>query len=200
MQGVTSNNTADIPGRSIADQIDEAGMSWRVYAENVPTDCFSGTSASDGPDGTGDYRRKHEPAISFDLIRNDPTRCADITDFSHFSPGGADFNLIVPNMCHDMHDCSVATGDAFMSTFVPRITGDPSWGADDLLVVTFDEGIGTDRHIATVIVSDRVPTGFRSAVPHDHYSFVWTVESAWGLPCLNLACSANTFSEFFPGP
>ena len=198
LQGVTSNGTVDLPGRSLADQIDEAGLSWRVYAENAPTNCFTGSSASGGPDGSGTYARKHEPAISFDRIRTDPARCANITDFSHFVPGTASFNLIVPNLCHDMHDCTVADGDLFMSTFVPRIIGDPSWGTDDLLVVTFDEGIGSDRHIATLVVSDRVPAGYRSAVVHDHYTFVWTVESAWGLPCLNLACSANTISEFFP--
>ena len=199
-QGVTSNSTVDLPGRSLADQIEEAGLTWRVFAENVPTDCFTGSSASGGPDGSGTYERKHEPAISFDRIRTDPVRCANITDFSHFAPGLAAFNLIVPNQCHSMHDCSVAEGDQYMSTFVPRILADPGWSADDLLVIIFDEGVQADQIVATLVISERVPVGFRSAVAHDHFSLLWSIESAWGLPCLNLSCSANTFSEFFPGP
>ena len=124
---MTSNSSFDLPGRSLADQIDEAGLTWRVFAENVPTDCFTGSSFSGGPDGTGTYERKHEPAISFDTIRTNPLRCANITDFSHFSPAAAGtYNMIVPNQCHSMHDCSVAEGDQFMAGFVPRILADPA--------------------------------------------------------------------------
>ena len=61
-------------------------------------------------------------------------------------------------------------------------------------------GVQADQIVATLVISERVPVGFRSAVAHDHFSLLWSIESAWGLPCLNLSCSANTFSEFFPGP
>jgi hypothetical protein len=86
-----------------------------------------------------------------------------------------------------------------MSTFVPKILGDPTWGRDDLLVILFDEGVGTNQTVATIVVSDRVPMGFRSAVAHDHYSLLRTLETAWGLGCLANSCSANTFAEFFGG-
>ena len=62
---------------------------WRVFAENVPLGCYTGATASGGPDGSGTYARKHEPAISFTGISSEPTRCAKITDFSHFSPSAA---------------------------------------------------------------------------------------------------------------
>jgi phosphatidylinositol-3-phosphatase len=199
-RGVSDDGVHSLTSRTIADQLEAAGRSWRVFAENVPTGCFDGGQASGGPDGPGTYARKHEPAISFRQIADDPARCARITDFSHFSPAAVDFSLIVPNLCHDMHDCSVATGDRFMAGFVPRIVDAPSWGPDDLLVITFDEGVGLDQRVATIVISDRVPAGFRSSVRHDHYSLVRTLEVAWGLGCLDRACSADTIAEFFAPP
>jgi phosphatidylinositol-3-phosphatase len=197
---VRDNLDHDFTKRTIADQLEERGLTWRVFAENVPPDCFTGSVAHDGPDGPGEYRRKHEPAISFRQISGDPDRCASITDFSHFATGAASFNLIVPNQCHSMHDCSVAVGDAFMAGFIPRIIDAPDWGPNDLLVVTFDEGHSRDQHISTILLSDRVTPGFRSAVRHDHYSLLRTLEASWGLGCLANACSANDIGEFFaPG-
>jgi hypothetical protein len=196
-QGVTDDGDYTLTGGTIADQIEAAGKTWQVAAENVPAGCFTGSRASGGRDGSGTYARKHEPAISFRQIARDPARCARITDFQGFDPTAADFSLIVPNLCHDMHDCSVAAGDQFMAGFVPRIVDRPSWGPDDLLVVTFDEGVGADQRVATIVVSDRVTAGLRSATHHDHYTFVRSLEDAWGMPCLEHACAANTFAEFF---
>ena len=96
-----------------------------------------------------------------------------------------------------MHDCPVATGDAFLAGFIPRIIDAPDWGPDDLLVVTFDEGHTADQHISTIVVSDAVAGGTRSAVRHDHYSLLRTLETSWGLGCLGNACTANDIGEFF---
>ena len=46
--------------------------------------------------------------------------------------------FIAPSMCHDLHDCSIATGDAWLKADVPPMI---QWGAT--VVITFDEG-GTD--------------------------------------------------------
>jgi phosphatidylinositol-3-phosphatase len=194
---VQDNLPHDFQERNLADQLEEHGLTWREFAENVPSDCFTGATAKDGPDGPGTYARKHAPAISFRQISGDPARCANITDFSHFATGAASFNLVVPNLCHDMHDCSVAAGDAFLAGFIPRVIDAPDWGPDDLLVITFDEGHTSDQHISTVIVSDAVAGGYRSAVKHDHYSLLRTLEASWGLGCLGNACTANDIGEFF---
>ena len=187
----------DFNERTIVDQLEEKGMTWRVFAENVPLNCYTGESAHDGPDGSGTYARKHEPVISFRQVSENPARCANITDFSHFAPGAVNFNLIVPNLCHDMHDCSVADGDAFLAGFIPRIVDAPSGGPNDLLVVTFDEGNPNDQKIGTVVISDRTLPGVRSTVQHDHYSLLRTLEASWGLGCLANACTANDIGESF---
>jgi hypothetical protein len=198
-QGVTDDAVHNLGGTNLADQLEGHGRSWRVFAQNVPLGCDSGSVASDGEDGAGTYARKHEPAISFTDISGKPGRCARISDLSHFDPAAADFELIVPNMCNDMHDCSVATGDAFLASFVPRITASPAF-ADSVVFITWDEGsssLGRGGHVATLVVSPRVKPGTRSATPHNHYSLLRTIEDAWGLGCLNLACGANDMAEFF---
>jgi len=44
-----------------------------------------------------------------------------------------------------------------------------------------------------------VPRGMRSDRSHTHYSLLRTIEEAYGLGCLEHACSANDLREFFPG-
>jgi hypothetical protein len=198
-QGVRDDGVHRLAGRNLADQLAAKGRTWRVYAQNVPAGCFTGSVARGGPDGPGTYARKHEPAISFTDIARRPTRCADIQDFRHFSPSAADFELIVPNMCNDMHDCSTAHGDAFLRRFLPRILTSPAM-AGSLLVVTWDEGVGRlggGGRVATVVIGPSVKRGFRSATRHSHYSLLRTIEDAWGLGCLNRTCSANDLREFF---
>ena len=201
--GVTDNDDHDLDAPTVADQIEASGRTWREYAENRPPDCFAGTSAKGGRDGKGEYRRKHAPAISFDSIRNDPARCADLVDLTAFRPGDANYSLIIPNQCHSAHDCPIRNADHWLAGFVPKILDSEPFKAGGLLVVTFDEDAGEDPgggHIVTIVASPDVPAGFRSAERHDHYSLLRTVQDAWGLDCLAESCTAGTMDEFFGGP
>jgi phosphatidylinositol-3-phosphatase len=198
-QGVTDDGVHNVAGRNLADQLGPHGVSWHVLAENVPLGCYTGATASGGPDGSGTYARKHEPAISFTSISSKPTRCAKISDFSHFSPSAARFELIVPNMCHSMHDCSTATGDAWLRSFVPKLLKSPAMKGS-VLFITWDEGttgLGGGGHIATLVIGPTVKRGYRSSIRHTHYSLLRTIETAFGVGCLNRSCSANTLREFF---
>lgn len=198
-QGVKDNGVHRLSRANLVDQLAAHGITWRVFAQNVPLGCFTGATAHGGADGSGTYARKHEPAISFTSIARRPTRCARIRDFSHFSPSVADFELIVPNMCNSMHDCSTATGDAFLRGFIPKILKSPAMKGS-VLFLTWDEGtsnLGGGGRIATVVIGPTVKRGYRSAIAHTHYSLLRTIEKAWGLGCLNRACSANDLREFF---
>jgi len=93
-QGVTDDGVHDLDAPNLADQLEQKGLTWRVFAQNVPLGCYTGAVASGGPDGDGTYTRKHEPAISFTSIAGDPVRCRNITDLSHFDPAAANFELI----------------------------------------------------------------------------------------------------------
>jgi hypothetical protein len=201
--GIHGDGVFHLDGRSIADQIETHGRSWHVYAQDYPGDCSQAVlHAGHGVDfvgARGTYARRHEPAISFNAIANDPTRCAHITSLASFDPAAADFELVVPNLINDMHDGSIARGDAFLNAFVPHITSSADF-ANSLLVITWDEGstsLGGGGRVATIIVSAHGKAGFRSVVHHDHYSLVHTIQDAWGLGCLRHTCAANDLREFF---
>jgi hypothetical protein len=198
-QGVHDDGVHDIGARTVFDQLEEAGHTWAVYAENVPGDCYPGATAHGGADGSGTYARKHEPAISFTAISGNPARCAHITDLSHFDPAAADVNLIVPNLCHDMHDCSTAQGDAWLRGFVPRITGSPAFADNGLLVVVFDEADGGGNHVAMVFAGPFVAPKTRVTAPADHYALLRTVQDAFGLPCLAHSCQAHPMPALLGG-
>ncbi len=199
-QGVTDDGIHDIDAPTLADRLDAAGRSWAVFAQNVPSGCFTGDVSSGGPDGPGTYARKHNPAISFTSISGNPARCARIRDFTAFDPAAADFELVVPNLCNDMHDCTVAVGDAFLRDFVPRIVDAPSF-VDSVLFITWDEGSSSDGgggRVPAIVVSPLLAgPGVRSDRPHDHYGLLRTIEDAWALECLGDSCSAPNLGELF---
>ena len=198
--GVTDNELYDITARSLADQVDEAGLTWRVAVENVESGCFTGPFSLDGPDGEGIYSRKHNPAISFTPISRDPTRCANITNFTNFDPEAADVTFIVPNNCHSMHDCSIAEGNAWLEAFLPRILESDAYGQGGVVFITFDEDRGDgDNYVATIVVSDRAVRGAASERPYTHYSLLRSVQELLGLPCLAESCDAEPMSDLIEG-
>jgi hypothetical protein len=200
-QGVTDDGIHNLRGRTIADQMEAAGRGWHVAAQNFPLNCYRRPQASGGEDGPGTYVRKHEPAISFTAVSRHPRRCARITDFSHLAPNVGNLWLIVPNMCNDMHDCSVATGDTFLKRFVPKILKSTGYrNQTGLLVITWDEGRttrGGGGRVATIIVSPRGKAAYRSSARYNHYSLLRTIQDSWGLPCLGKSCRATNLAAFF---
>jgi acid phosphatase len=94
--------------------------------------------------------------------------------------------FVVPNMCSDMHDCSIATGDQWLRDHLDPYA---QWAKtnNSLLIVTFDEDSGTQRNqIATVLVGEQIQPG-SYAEPTTHYTILRTIEDAYGLPALGQA-------------
>jgi hypothetical protein len=139
-------------------------------------------------------------------------------------------SFIVPNVCDDGHDfpctnqpsgaSARADMDAFLSTWVPKITQSPAFQKDGLLVVTFDEsggpqsdsssccneipgpdtplpgitGLGGGR-VGAVLLSPFIKAGTVSNVGYNHYSLLASLEKTFGLPRLGYAASAPTFGS-----
>ncbi len=173
-----------VTGPNIAQAIDRAGRSWKMYAESMPTPCsLSNTTL---------YAVKHVPFLYFPSVTNDPSYCgAHVVRFSQFAAdlqttnSLPDYSFISPNLCNDMHDCSVATGDAWLAATVPSILQSPAFTTQrSLLVVTFDEGDYTDNVVACVFAGSAAALHTTSATPFTHYSLLRTIESQWDLPPL----------------
>jgi phosphatidylinositol-3-phosphatase len=200
-QGVTDDGTYNLGAASLSSQVAAAGRSWRTYAQDYPsTGCNTGstyTGGVDGPGVAGTYARKHDPAMSFTFVSSS-SQCGNIQPLARFDPS-VNVAFVVPNLCNDAHDCSLATADTFLRGFVPEVTGAPDF-AHTLLVISFDEGsTSTDGggHIFTAVVRQGL-SGFVSSTQHNHYSLLRTIEDLNGLPCLANSCSANSLKEFLP--
>jgi hypothetical protein len=208
--GITDDANHDLDGTTVADQMETAGKSWMVFAENYPVSsgppsCYTDATSKDGPDGDGTYARKHNPAMSFTSVNQNAQRCADhISDFSHFDPAAANLTLIIPNLCHDMHDCPVSTGDSWLQSWLPtHILNTSTWNqTNSAVIITWDEGTtptGGGGHIPTIIISKQTPAGYTSATSANHYTLLRTIEDAFGLGCLQNSCSNGNLQQFFGG-
>lgn len=198
--GVTDDCTScHVSARSLPDQLEAAGDSWKAYMQDVPKPCFKGSDH-------GDYAKKHNPFMYFDAIRNNPKRCARVVPFKRL--GGdlrknrlPDFAFITPDLCNDTHDCPVGTGDRFLERTVPALLHE--LGPRGLLFVTWDEGTdgrgccsyAAGGRIATVVAGPEVKRGATAAgASYSHYSVLRTIEEAFGVPLLRHAGSPATRS------
>ncbi len=199
--GVTDDDVHNVSGRNLADQLETKGRSWKVFAENYPGGCYTDKTATGGEDGSGTYARKHNPAISFTDVNQNYSRCAShITDLKHFDPAAASFEMIVPNLCNDMHDCPVSSGDSFLEGFLPRILESQAWKQGGVIFLTFDEGdsdVHGGGHVLTIAISPYSRPGYHSPSFYDHYSLLRTIEDAWGLGCLEKSCDASSMKDLF---
>ena len=182
--GITSDCTrCYIGARSLADLLPAAGISGTAYMEDMPKPCFSGSR--------GSYAQKHNPFIYFNDVRTNPGRCGSIVPFSQLGVDLAANHLpgymwITPNMCNDMHDCDVGTGDRWLSVNVPRLLGSPAFTQQNsLLAVVWDEDDGSaDNRVPLILAGPAVKRGYVSHTVANHYSLLRTIEAAWGLPAL----------------
>ena len=180
--GVTTNHCQDLGAKpNLGSQLRAAGLSFTGYAEDLPAAGWTGCRQ-------GDYERKHNPWVDFSNLPasvNQPFS-AFPTDYSRLPT----VSFVTPDMCHDMHDCSVATGDAWMRT---HLDGYARWAMthNSLLVVTFDENAGgTVNQIATLLVGQRVRPGLYSEWMN-HYTLLRTLQDAYGLAPLGHAARAT---------
>jgi phosphatidylinositol-3-phosphatase len=185
-QGVTDDCTdCHVAARNIVDQLEAARISWKAYMEDLPAPCSPVA-------GAGGYAKKHDPFMYYDDIARNPRRCRNVVGFDRLASDlrrGTlpTFAFISPNLCHDTHDCSVATGDRFLAGLVPRLLREA--GPHGFVVLTWDEGASdqgccVDAHggrIATIVAGPDVRRHGHGDRAVDHYGVLRTVEHALGL-------------------
>jgi hypothetical protein len=195
--GIDSDCTdCTVGATSIVDELERAHLSWGAYMEDLPRPCFTGGSASE-------YAKKHDPFAYYTRITTSAARCANIVPLTRLYTDERDATLprfiwLTPNLCHDMHDCSVSTGDRFLSTLLPGLLR--SLGRGGLLFLTWDEGssdsgccrLASGGHIVTIVAGPGARAGGRRAKPTDHYSVLQTIEDLLGLERLRGAACACT--------
>ncbi len=179
--GIHSDKNIDLDVRHIGDLLEDAGKTWKVYAEDYPGNCFLGKKSSE-------YVRKHNPFISFTNVQNDKSRCAKIVNADQLdrdidSNSLPDFIFYVPNMKNDGHDTSVAyAADWFQTRFEP-LMADQRFMSDTLLIATYDESklSSLKNHIYTVLLGDMVVPGSKINEAINSFNLLRTVEEVLNL-------------------
>lgn len=190
-QGVTSDacplsfgTTANLGSEVIA-----AGLSFTAYSEDLPsagsTVCTAGTSG---------YARKHDPWVNFSNVpaaSQQPYTSFPSTSFASLPT----VSFVVPNLCDDMHDCSVQTGDTWLKN---NIDGYVQWAKthNSLLILTWDEDDSTTsaNQIPTVFVGQMVKQG-NYGENISHYNVLHTIEDMYGLAPIGNAASAPSIAD-----
>ena len=181
------------------DRIAASGRTWRGYMESIPSPAFVGDSYP--------YMQKHDPFVYYDDIRTDPKQFANVVPYTQLATDLSalattpSFGWITPNMINDMHDGTVAQGDNFLSVAVPALlSSDAFTKRRSVLFITFDENDDSaGNEVATIVIAQGVPAGFKSHVPYTHYRLLRTIEDAWGLqPLTANDAAASPMTDFFP--
>ena len=221
-----ADHTAHAP--SLGDQVQRAGLTWKAYLEDLPEPGSLAANAGAATPGvalnpaTALYASKHSGFVNFEGVQTDPDRAKHLVDFKAFDAdlaAGAlpSFALIVPNQCNEMHGlfspntpagCNITQtiplihrGDAELGRLISELQATPAWRSHEnfAIVITFDEGYGSDRqgccsvtpdaasnygggHIPTIVITNHGPRGLADDTPYNHYSLLRTIEDGFGIP------------------
>ena len=105
-QGITTNACRTISGAdNLGRQLLDRGLTFAGYAESMPSAGYTGCTQ-------GNYHRKHNPWVSFDNLPKSVNQ--PFTAFPSNYARLPTVAFVTPNMCNDMHNCSIRTGDDWL--------------------------------------------------------------------------------------
>jgi len=191
---------------NIVDRIEGTGLTWTAWAEDASG---SGCPNTDGSFSNGGFHPPrdgdHFPFIDFTNM-NTASRCshfqttassADNTFINSLTTSAPNFIWLTPNDSDNGHNTGVSGGDAYLSNLVPRILSSPlfsSTGSKATLLILYDEGYtqcssntgGTGECLYASFSGPVAKKGVQiSPAGASHYSYLSTIEAAWGLSSLN---------------
>jgi hypothetical protein len=188
-QGVTDDSCPiNLTGKAnLASDLLAHGRTFKAYSESLPSTGYKGCSS-------GEYARKHAPWADF----NNVPKSLQVP-FSQFPKNFTKLptvSFVIPNMCSDMHDCSVATGDQWVRN---NLMAYAQWAKshNSLLVLTFDEDNFTSvNKIPTVLVGQHVKVG-RSSQPTNQYNLLSTLTDMYALAPIGIAAHKPPLTTVF---
>jgi phospholipase C len=223
--GTTVDHTISAP--SLAGQLTSAGMTWRGYFQSLPAVPSSGVIMT-GPNANGPYTfkspsnshalyaSKHNPFVNFTDSQGALANMVPDTQLASDLASGdlANYSLIVPDQCHDMHGTGgcgsvplISQGDTYVGNTVSAIMSSKVWQEGrNAIVITWDEDDFSDSgqpgtgccgadpgggHVVTIVITNQNnQSPITDNTPFNHYSLLLSMEDAFGLPCLANACDS----------
>ncbi len=203
--GLTSDVCpATVTQDNVVRHLNAAAISWKVYAENLPYAGFLGCSASGG------YVAKHNPFVYFGNVKSNLTNRQRIVPFSRFASDRRQhklprYSFIVPNLCHDAHDCSLSVADSWLNSNLTPLLNTNMFqsGGGAALIIVFDESTGGDTshgggQVEWVIVGPNIRPGYRSTTFYQHQNTLRLMLEGLGVTSYPQgAATASDMREFF---
>ncbi len=195
--------TNPITDDNIFRELDMRGMTWKVYAQSLPSVGYTG-------DGPSPYLKRHNPAVWYSSVLDKPTDLQRVVPFTQFSQDVASNNLpeysvVIPDAMNDAHDGTLAQADAFLKNNMTSLLQSTYFeaGGDGILLLTFDECGGGENstcgaHIFSAMLGPLTKHGYLSGMAYSHSDMLRTIEDALGIePYFGAASSAHDMSDFF---
>jgi hypothetical protein len=186
-----------IDADNIFRQVRASGRVERSYLESMPTNCATAAS--------GRYAVKHNPAAYYTGADDRRACTTDDVPLGSIQSGALAsaieldtlpaFSFITPDLCNDTHDCSVGTGDAWLSTWLPMLLDSAAYrGGHTAIFIVWDE----PTPMPFLVLAPTVPRGATIDTPIDHYALLRTTQELLGLsPLLGRAATAPSFRDSF---
>jgi hypothetical protein len=220
---------ASVP--TLPQQLDAAGLTWKGYMEDMASPCQHPRLGARDPwfraTAKSQYATRHNPFVYFRAITSRPAYCARhvvplrtlTADLASVSTT-PNLSYLTPDLCSDGHDRPCADGragglasvNAWMRYWIPRILRSPAFQQDGMLVITADEsdgvaedssaccgeGVGPNAgqpgiegpgggRIGALVVSPYATPGATSRRAYNHYSLLGSIEGLFGVPRLGYA-------------
>jgi hypothetical protein len=206
-----------------------SGLTFATYSESLPSVGFDGDSYSTDP-AKSQYERKHNPVANWQAADapanyHVPPSCNQ--PFSAFPTTAAGYAalptvaFVVPNQQNDMHDGSIAHGDAWLKTNI--LDGYYQWAKthNSLLILTFDEdGDNTvSNQIPTIFAGSLIKSGnypetninppdvrppdgliTPTGTAMNHYNLLRTIEEMFGLTPIGGSVNTPPVTDVFRAP
>jgi acid phosphatase len=155
-----------VAGSSVFGSALAAGRTATVYADGMDTPC----KQSDG----GTYAVRHNPWTYFGderqaCLQHDVPMQQLAADVS--AGRLPNVGMVVPDTCHDAHDCSLSQADDWLRTEVENILHGPDWMTGRLaVVITADEDDHHQNNLVLTVVAHPFLEHTVVTAPLSHYS------------------------------
>lgn len=190
--------TQPITADNIFREINKAGLTWKLYADDLPSVGFMGASS-------GYYVKRHNPAVWYSDVINSPAQQQNVVPFTEFASDLAahrlpNYSIIVPDLQNDAHDGTIAQADTWLKLYVTPLLSSPYFqsGGDGVLFITFDNGDNdAPGQVFTALVGPNLIPGARVNAAFRHENTLRTVMELLGLQPLGNITGVAPMNEFF---
>lgn len=200
--GITDDDSPaahPLDARTVFGQAWAAGLRAKTYAESMTSNCQKTETSL--------YAVRHNPWTYFTPAAEASGCAKHDVPFTRFATDVSDgalpnVGLVVPNLCDDAHNCSLATADSWFEQRMREVFAGPDWKAGRLAVIlTADEvgGGGEPNTVLTVVIHPS-QHGHVVSTPLTHYSLTRLCDDVVHAPYLRNAATANSLSAAFGLP